>query len=1088
MRSKLLSGFVLWLILSAAGSGVGCTEDYDTEIWELNERVDALADDRVAPLDRQVKSLEKAVLDLGSAHDAITKRVDDLKSQTANIDKKLAELREEHSALISEQIAGLEALRAAFSDHVVAYEAMAEEIRNRIEVLETKLKDYATLGDLAALRDDLEVWKQAVADTYATLDQVAQIEARVSVLEQRTDQLFDSVARLNDSIAGVSADLAQAIADFKAADEALRQQSAQNKEEVLAAVESAKNEAIKASGEACEAAFQGRFDAAFLLAFGDAFAAAFDPAFDEAFGAAFDPAFDEAFVAKWSAVKQQMERDFAAYDKALRESIDRAIEQEHGKITAEIAAAIADAVAKIEPRIKALEDALSALTRRVDRLEENIRSMTWIPSTIYQIHDKELLFRGADYIEAPDGEKIFMTNYTDPSSHHTVLKYHIEPQHLAQKITARNISFLVSEISTRAALPQFQITDISATDQGDLELHLYTDYYFSEHEFNDQGRSFALAVKVDMDPENPTSINTFVTDYLGVRVQGGQNVWKSILPVMYKDGSAFIYQGAHELSARDYTTRLKLFADLEVVMRDETTGRLFPIHEVWGNRLIWGLQPLDHNLPDNLLYEPTPSDLLVSDSTREEFYPYVSLVSEDLSTIGNTYYVDYHVAIFPRNEQGEALGIGGKGYRVRDQITITGFDIPLSAAEPVRFPANMSNQQHWDLLLTGDIPQEFVEQLDAAYQANPRGLEFSPDQWSVYGCRVTKPNGEVLPNVMPSGTIAYQMYFSLVDDPSLDTQSQVRLRADFYDWMSFEPDAPFIFSEKGVYTIDIMFRHANYTWSSLELKIEVGDPLPLAFVADATAGDVSSQNLDVKGSVYLECPSRTCSELQIRCLPKAEVAEWVAGHPELSNPYEALLADVQPTKAAQLLAVNDGGRRYELPEALKPLTEYQVLIKVLSMSGEVLYLTEQYFTTAEAVAREPLSLEVSAEAGADPTQEILISIKSPSKTVSELYIMVDEQENWNLAMESQSLEQIMQSASSYPQWVSEVNSDEGITVRYNGAPGTQYVFGIKVVDALGDSVIKTVQIATQAEGSVYGRSPRGVSSHSYEEHKLTLVL
>ena len=1065
----------VWLLLAVAGLGVGCN-NYDDHIDSLNDRVDQLAKNQVASAQSQVKALEQTAAKLNQANDALASRIDNLKKQQESVAHMIDELNKSlggelaaHQNAIEAQIKQLEQLDAALKNHVEAYEAAKAELEGRLNQLETRLEDYATNADLNAMAEDIALWKQIVADTYATLDQIAALDGRVASLELQAQELAKTVAevcnvladldkRLSADLANVAANLKNAIDDFKSQIDELAARMEQDKQDLTAAIATAKDEAIKAAGEACEAAFQGRFDAAFVLAFGDAFSGAFGDAFDEAFAPAFDAAFKaafgEAFAREWAPIRDKMSKDFAAYDEALRTAVADAITKEHGKITEEIAAAIKTAIDKLEPRVKAVEEKLATLEGRVDKLEQNIHSMTWIPTSFWNLNSKEVLFRGADYVRDPEtGDMFIINNLVDPNMHNTVLKYHIEPAALAKKITAENISFLVAEL-TRSTMPEFTVTELSATDEGDLTIRLYTDYVFSGKEA--ESRVFAMAVKVDMDPANPASINTFVTDYVPVSVQGGEDVTSNIVCTEFtKDGTLTNYsQKKYSLSAKDMETSINLFNGMMIHAFEPSVGEFLPLNEIWGDQISWGITGLESQFPAEMeLTEPTP----------ETLYPSVKAKQDLTMYIGYKWY--YKASIYLRYVEPttqKEIRIPVNTYT--EQVNIVGYDLPLAVDAPITINANLKSWLKFSITAKGEMVHSDLFSAFDQYTFTG-GIDFNPDMWGAYGSELTKEDGTVISND------SYFLGMSLGEVPA-DPYTQINLdmNLNLNDMR---------FSEPGVYTLKVVFRHTDLTWTTIPIRIEVGEALPLEMDVAVSAGDYNGENSDVIGNIYLSCLSHSVSQLGIACLPKTQVEEWIAAHPEDATPYDTLIAtygEMYDENSAEINEINQFNHVQRLMfSALSPSTEYQVVLMYNSIKGEHV-IEHKFFTTTTAVERAPLTVEMTVAPGDNPACDVVVNVKSPSKTAYTVFMMISGAVEWDeLIQAGNSEEELIDTyGNDFPWLVEEINSDQGAEFNLSYlSPNTEYVIGAKVTDAMGVSVIRlqrvttAEQVSNQFEAEIY---------------------
>lgn len=305
---KYLSKLLSMLLVGAMLYSTGCT-DYETDIKNLEDKVDKIEQDLKTDYDGKINSLsanltetkealealiESEIAALTAEHDADIKALEDAykkadsaleQSLQGKIDAANAailalqgELDEEVAALETE-IAALEtALAQAKKEAQDADAALKAELLKEITNLETELLAKITElqtkleGDIKALRDDM----QAKVD--AANDAITKAQGEIDALDIRVGKTETDIQAINTEIDDLNNLLTVAKAELEAADAKLAKDLADAKAELAKAIAdgdaalaaslekaisdlTAQNEALKNSLEAQIAALESQLNA-----------------------------------------------------------------------------------------------------------------------------------------------------------------------------------------------------------------------------------------------------------------------------------------------------------------------------------------------------------------------------------------------------------------------------------------------------------------------------------------------------------------------------------------------------------------------------------------------------------------------------------------------------------------------------------------------------------------------------------------------------------------------------------------------------------------------------------------------------------
>ena len=208
MLNKFKKFMAIFSVLGFIALGVGCS-DYDDDIDGLQTQIDELKTGSIASIESQLTSLSTTVGNLQSAQQT-------LQSGLSNLQSDLSSLQSD--------VNNLESVKS----EVESLKTKIEEIESTFvskDFLTTTLSSYATTESVAETAEEL---RKAVNDAKTEL------QAAIAAAQTAADKVAEEkVAELETKIS-----------------------------ELQAAIAAAQTAAVKSAGEACAAAFQGKFDAA----------------------------------------------------------------------------------------------------------------------------------------------------------------------------------------------------------------------------------------------------------------------------------------------------------------------------------------------------------------------------------------------------------------------------------------------------------------------------------------------------------------------------------------------------------------------------------------------------------------------------------------------------------------------------------------------------------------------------------------------------------------------------------------------------------------------------------------------------------
>ena len=180
----------------------GCA-DYETDINNLNERLDELEAGQIASLEEQLATLGSALDEAKGAIATLEGSVGDLDAAKEDLQSKIDELNtriESNDGDIDklvDQVADLEVEVA----RIDGLESDLENLKATVEDIEGKLADYATKDDLEEATLDIK------GDIEALNNSLGKLEDRVDALETSVEDLESDLGDLQGQIPGILEDI-----------------------------------------------------------------------------------------------------------------------------------------------------------------------------------------------------------------------------------------------------------------------------------------------------------------------------------------------------------------------------------------------------------------------------------------------------------------------------------------------------------------------------------------------------------------------------------------------------------------------------------------------------------------------------------------------------------------------------------------------------------------------------------------------------------------------------------------------------------------------------------------------------------------
>lgn len=207
------------IALSAATLFAAC-ERYDHQIQDLNDRIEVLEGESIAPIEEQIENINASIIDLKNMDSSLDGYIKDLEAAAADLEEELGatntridnvrkELEEAASEAKKDLLKQLEDTKTAIEAELADIRKEIKALKDKDAALEKKIADLQKYVDeeLTGLEGDLKTWAEG---TFTTLKQYESLKAKLSDLaalveKYKTDitaeytKAIDAVVlRLND--------------------------------------------------------------------------------------------------------------------------------------------------------------------------------------------------------------------------------------------------------------------------------------------------------------------------------------------------------------------------------------------------------------------------------------------------------------------------------------------------------------------------------------------------------------------------------------------------------------------------------------------------------------------------------------------------------------------------------------------------------------------------------------------------------------------------------------------------------------------------------------------------------------------------
>ena len=179
------------IALSAATLFAAC-ERYDHQIQDLNDRIEVLEGESIAPIEEQIRNINASIIDLKNVDSSLDGYIKDLEAAAADLEEELGatntridnvrkELEEAASEAKKDLLKQLEDTKTAIEAELADIRKEIKALKDKDAELEKKIADLQKYVDeeLTGLEGDLKTWAEG---TFATLKQYESMQAQLSDL------------------------------------------------------------------------------------------------------------------------------------------------------------------------------------------------------------------------------------------------------------------------------------------------------------------------------------------------------------------------------------------------------------------------------------------------------------------------------------------------------------------------------------------------------------------------------------------------------------------------------------------------------------------------------------------------------------------------------------------------------------------------------------------------------------------------------------------------------------------------------------------------------------------------------------------
>ncbi|MBQ3204536.1 MAG: leucine-rich repeat protein [Alistipes sp.] len=380
----------LFLLVATVTAVLTSCKDYDSDIAEINNRIDVIEHSHIASIKQQVEAINKSIPELEKTSNELKNYIESLNMTALSLQQSLNEINAEIDEIEKE-------IENTQVDLLKRLNAIKEElnnellnIQNTISVLQGKDIELETqISELTQRVADLENncgTKEWITETFATLEQYNNLCTDVTIIKTQieaiTQSIIDLETRINDKIAS---DIAEALTTVNSDIELKVSEITSG---YTSAISEAKEDIVKAYTEEIKAAI-ANLDSSMKTWVNEQLTGYYTIAQMEGKIEALQnllSATDDDLQAEIDDMSESLSKAREEITAAYMQAIKDAINNNNGIIDDKIAGAVAEINSRIASEVAALNTKIEDLTSRVnkntadiEKLMKRIQTISYIP-------------------------------------------------------------------------------------------------------------------------------------------------------------------------------------------------------------------------------------------------------------------------------------------------------------------------------------------------------------------------------------------------------------------------------------------------------------------------------------------------------------------------------------------------------------------------------------------------------------------------------------------------------------------------------------------------------------------------------------
>ena len=380
----------LFLLVATVTAILTSCKDYDSDIAEINNRIDVIEHSHIASIKQQVEAINKSIPELEKTSNELKNYIESLNKTALSLQQSLNEINAEIDEIEKE-------IEDTQVDLLKRLNAIKEElnnellnIQNTISVLQGKDIELETqISELTQRVADLENncgTKEWITETFATLEQYNNLCTDVAIIKTQieaiTQSIIDLETRINDKIAS---DIAEALTTVNSDIELKVSEITSG---YTSAISEAKEDIVKAYTEEIKAAI-ANLDSSMKTWVNEQLTGYYTIAQMEGKIEALQnllSATDDDLQAEIDDISESLSKAREEITVAYMQAIKDAINNNNGIIDDKIAGAVAEINSRIASEVAALNTKIEDLTSRVnkntadiEKLMKRIQTISYIP-------------------------------------------------------------------------------------------------------------------------------------------------------------------------------------------------------------------------------------------------------------------------------------------------------------------------------------------------------------------------------------------------------------------------------------------------------------------------------------------------------------------------------------------------------------------------------------------------------------------------------------------------------------------------------------------------------------------------------------